>query len=75
MCVVSEAVFFCVCTNVRVCRSKLDRDKERDVTEQIALGVPSKTQAGNDSMFDQRLFGQTKASARGLVYVDEGGDW
>ena len=45
------------------------------MTEQIALGVPSKTQAGHDSMFDQRLFGQTKASARGLVYVAEGGDW
>ena len=53
----------CVC----VSRSKLDRDKERDVTEQIALGVPSKVQAGHDSMFDQRLFGQTKASTHVAV--------
>lgn len=58
MFVVDESLML---TSVCVCRSKLDRDKERDVTEQIALGVPSKVQAGNDSMFDQRLFGQTKA--------------
>ena len=62
-------------TSLCICRSKLDRDKERDVTEQIALGVPSKTQASHDSMFDQRLFGQTKARARGLVLVAWGGDW
>ena len=48
----------------------MDRDKDRDVTEQIALGVPSKTQAGHESMFDQRLFGQSKVRARGLdIYV------
>jgi len=40
-------------------RSKLDRDRDRDVTEKIALGVPTGG-ASQDSLFDQRLFNQSK---------------
>lgn len=40
-------------------RSKLDREKDRDVTEKIALGMPSKT-VTQESVFDQRLFNQSQ---------------
>ncbi len=40
-------------------RSKLDREKDRDVTEKIALGMPSKS-GTQESMFDQRLFNQSQ---------------
>ena len=43
-------------------RSKLDRNRERDISEQIALGLPAKTAAaqGSDGLFDSRLFNQSK---------------
>ena len=40
-------------------RSKLERDRDRDVTEKIALGLPSASKS-QESLFDQRLFNQTK---------------
>jgi len=42
-------------------RSKLERNRERDISEQIALGIPSKTMAnqGSDGLFDARLFNQS----------------
>ena len=40
-------------------RSKLERDRDRDVSEKIALGLPSGP-ASQESLFDQRLFNQTK---------------
>lgn len=40
-------------------RSKLQRDKERDISEQIALGLAS-AQPSQEAMFDQRLFNQSK---------------
>ena len=40
-------------------RSKLERDRDRDVTEKIALGLPSGNKS-QESLFDQRLFNQTK---------------
>lgn len=46
-------------------RSKLDREKDRDVTEKIALGMPSKT-ATQESMFDQRLFNQSQGLDSGF---------
>lgn len=46
-------------------RSKLDREKDRDVSEKIALGVPSKSST-QESMFDQRLFNQTKGLDSGF---------
>lgn len=42
-------------------RSKLDRERDRDVTEKIALGMPSKN-VSQESMFDQRLFNQSQVS-------------
>ncbi len=46
-------------------RSKLDREKDRDVSEKIALGMPAKT-VQQESMFDQRLFNQTKGLDSGF---------
>lgn len=47
-------------------RSKLQRDKERDISEQIALGVARGGTASDDSMFDQRLFNQDKGMDSGF---------
>lgn len=44
-----------------MCRSKLERDKDRDISEKIALGVPSGAPS-QESLFDQRLFNQTQVS-------------
>ncbi|EDW86190.1 uncharacterized protein Dwil_GK16274 [Drosophila willistoni] len=47
-------------------RSKLQRERERDISEQIALGLPTKTSAGNnETLFDQRLFNTTKGMDSG----------
>ena len=54
------ALFQVVCECFDSIRSKLTRDKDRDITEQVALGMPSKATVTHDSLFDQRLFGQTK---------------
>ena len=40
-------------------RSKLERDRDHDITEKIALGLPSGNKS-QESLFDQRLFYQTK---------------
>lgn len=42
-------------------RSKLEKNKERDVSEKIALGLPTGAPS-QDSLFDQRLFNQSKVS-------------
>ena len=42
-------------------RSKLQRDKERDISEQIALGLAS-APPSQEAMFDQRLFNQSKVN-------------
>lgn len=47
-------------------RSKLQRERERDISEQIALGMPAKTGAGGgEAQFDQRLFNTTKGMDSG----------
>ncbi|XP_044761881.1 puff-specific protein Bx42 [Coccinella septempunctata] len=51
-------------------RSKLQRERERDISEQIALGMPARGQSG-DVQFDQRLFGQAKGLGQG--YNDDEG--
>jgi SNW domain-containing protein 1 len=39
---------------------KLKRDKERDISEKIALGLPdSRARASGETQFDSRLFNQT----------------
>lgn len=53
-------------------RSKLDRNRERDVSEQIALGLPAKAAQGGtsgDAAFDSRLFNQS--GGLGTGYNDD----
>ncbi|XP_047541018.1 puff-specific protein Bx42 [Vanessa atalanta] len=46
-------------------RSKLVKERERDISEQIALGLPAKTAQGGEAMFDQRLFNTSKGMDSG----------
>uniref|UniRef100_A0A0A9WFY9 SNW domain-containing protein 1 n=1 Tax=Lygus hesperus TaxID=30085 RepID=A0A0A9WFY9_LYGHE len=49
-------------------RSKLERDRERDISEQIALGLPAKSQPlTGEAAFDQRLFNTTKGMDSGFA--------
>lgn len=47
-------------------RSKLQRERERDISEQIALGLPAKSLNGGETQFDQRLFNTTKGMDTGF---------
>ena len=47
-------------------RSQLQRERERDISEQIALQMPPKTHIGEDAQFDQRLFAQSAGLAQGF---------
>ena len=49
-------------------RSKLERNRERDISEQIALGIPARASQGGtgDSIFDSRLFNQSKGISSGF---------
>ncbi len=46
-------------------RSKLERARERDVSEQIALGIPAKTAQSGEGLFDSRLFNQSRGLGSG----------
>lgn len=46
-------------------RSKLQRERERDISEQIALGMPARGVSTNETQFDQRLFGQAQGLSQG----------
>ncbi|KAH7619205.1 hypothetical protein Ndes2526B_g06158 [Nannochloris sp. 'desiccata'] len=46
-------------------RSKLTRDKDRDISEKIALGMAKVT--GGEAMYDQRLFNQDTGLNTGLA--------
>ncbi|KAJ8958877.1 hypothetical protein NQ318_019644 [Aromia moschata] len=46
-------------------RSKLQRERERDISEQIALGMPARGVSSNETQFDQRLFGQAQGLGQG----------
>lgn len=46
-------------------KSKL-ANRERDITEQIALGLPQRTAGGGDAQFDQRLFNQSRGMDSGF---------
>merc|ERR1719367_2576122 len=53
-------------------RSKLERNRERDISEQIALGIPAKTAgASGEGLFDSRLFNQSRGLGSG--YGDDEG--
>uniref|UniRef100_A0A1Q3F5Y6 Putative mrna splicing factor/ chromatin binding snw family nuclear protein n=1 Tax=Culex tarsalis TaxID=7177 RepID=A0A1Q3F5Y6_CULTA len=46
-------------------RSKLQRERERDISEQIALGMPAKSNLAGEAQFDQRLFNTSKGMDSG----------
>lgn len=52
-------------------RSKLQRERERDISEQIALGMPARGVSSGETQFDQRLFGQAQGLGHG--YGDDEG--
>ena len=46
---------------VVVFRSRLQKERERDISEKIALGIPdARSGGGGEVQFDQRLFNQSK---------------
>lgn len=45
------------------------KDRERDISEQIALGLPAKVTQGGEAMFDQRLFNNSKGMDSGEFYL------
>lgn len=47
-------------------RSKLQKERERDISEQIALGMPTKSSFNGEGQFDQRLFNTTKGMDTGF---------
>ncbi|GFO48300.1 puff-specific protein bx42 [Plakobranchus ocellatus] len=49
-------------------RNRLQREKDRDISEQIALGKPNPNVAGGsrETQFDQRLFNQSKGMDSGF---------
>uniref|UniRef100_U5EZF5 Putative mrna splicing factor/ chromatin binding snw family nuclear protein n=1 Tax=Corethrella appendiculata TaxID=1370023 RepID=U5EZF5_9DIPT len=47
-------------------RSKLQRERERDISEQIALGMPAKSTLSGEAQFDQRLFNTSKGMDTGF---------
>ena len=51
---------------VCLCRSKLQRDQDRDVSELIALGQPN-PRTSSDAQYDQRLFNQSKVNH--IIYL------
>lgn len=42
------------------------KERERDISEQIALGLPAKTMVGGEGQFDQRLFNGSKGMDSGF---------
>ncbi|XP_072285187.1 SNW domain-containing protein 1 [Pyxicephalus adspersus] len=47
-------------------RSKLQRNEERDISEQIALGIPSQ-RPSSEVQYDQRLFNQSRGMDSGFA--------
>lgn len=53
-------------------RSRLQRERERDISEQIALGLPAKSIPNTgEAQFDQRLFNTSKGMDSGYGHDDE----
>ncbi|CAH1263739.1 SNW1 [Branchiostoma lanceolatum] len=48
-------------------RTKLQRERERDVTEKIALGLPHVGGGTGETQYDQRLFNQSKGLDSGFA--------
>jgi len=47
-----------------------DRNRDRDISEKIALGLPSTGGGSQETMYDQRLFNQTKGMDSGFGEED-----
>ena len=52
-------------------RTKLQKERERDISEQIALGMPAKNIGAGETQFDQRLFNTSRGMDSG--YGDDEG--
>lgn len=46
---------------------RLKKDKERDISEKIALGLPDARVRTGETQFDQRLFDQSKVGSSARI--------
>ncbi|CAA0816848.1 SNW/SKI-interacting protein [Striga hermonthica] len=51
-------------------KSKITRDRDRDISEKVALGMASTGGRGGEVMYDQRLFNQEKGMDSGFATDD-----
>ncbi|KAL7107694.1 hypothetical protein ACP275_06G070500 [Erythranthe tilingii] len=51
-------------------KSKITRDRDRDISEKVALGMASTGSKGGEVMYDQRLFNQEKGMDSGFATDD-----
>ncbi|KAG8380796.1 hypothetical protein BUALT_Bualt06G0053800 [Buddleja alternifolia] len=51
-------------------KSKITRDRDRDISEKVALGMASAGARGGEVMYDQRLFNQEKGMDSGFATDD-----
>ncbi|KAI9119294.1 hypothetical protein K1719_009969 [Acacia pycnantha] len=51
-------------------KSKITRDRDRDISEKVALGMAS-TKSGTEVMYDERLFNQDKGMSSGFATDDQ----
>lgn len=51
-------------------KSKITRDRDRDISEKVALGLAS-TKQGTEVMYDERLFNQDKGMSSGFANDDQ----
>jgi SNW domain-containing protein 1 len=51
-------------------RSKITRDRDRDISEKVALGLAS-TKQGTEVMYDERLFNKDKGMSSGFATDDD----
>jgi len=54
------------------CRNRLQKERDRDVSEKIALGLPNTGAARDDVQFDQRLFNQSRVGIWINCFLSEG---
>lgn len=52
-------------------RSKITKDEDRDISENIALGMASTGRRGEVTMYDTRLFNQEKGMDSGFANIDQ----
>ncbi|BBN10480.1 SNW domain-containing protein 1 [Marchantia polymorpha subsp. ruderalis] len=51
-------------------KSKITRDRDRDISEKVALGMATTGAAGGEIMYDQRLFNQEQGMESGFAADD-----